>query len=72
MKTEFVPAGDARQVILEQARDWGADPVMAGSHGYRGIHGFMLGGVSESVAMHAHCCVEVIRESGFLGRIELS
>jgi len=61
VETEFLPVGDARQVILDQAKDWGADLIVVGSHGYRGIDRFMLGSVSESVAMHAHCSVEVIR-----------
>jgi nucleotide-binding universal stress UspA family protein len=64
IETEFMPVGDAREVILEQAKDWGADLIVVGSHGYHGIDRFMLGSVSESVAMHARCSVEVIRESG--------
>jgi nucleotide-binding universal stress UspA family protein len=62
IEAEFLPVGDARQVILDQAKDWGADLIVVGSHGYRGVDRFMLGSVSESVAMHAHCSVEVIRE----------
>lgn len=64
IETEFMPVGDAREVILEQAKDWGADLIVVGSRGYHGIDRFMLGSVSESVAMHARCSVEVIRESG--------
>jgi nucleotide-binding universal stress UspA family protein len=70
VETEFQPLGDARQVILDEAKDWGADLIVVGSHGYRGVDRFMLGSVSESVAMHAHCSVEVIRESGFPGSKE--
>ena len=62
VETEFQSIGDARQVILDQERDWGANLIVVGSHGYRGIDKLMLGSVSESVAMHAHCSVEVIRE----------
>jgi nucleotide-binding universal stress UspA family protein len=61
VKTGFLPIGDARQVILEEAKDWGADLIVVGSHGYHGIDKLMLGSVSESVAIHAHCSVEVIR-----------
>lgn len=57
------PIGDARPVILDEAKEWGADLIVAGSHGYRGVDRLMLGSVSESVAMHAHCSVEVIRDS---------
>jgi nucleotide-binding universal stress UspA family protein len=61
VETESLPMGDARQVILNQAKDWAADLIVVGSHGYRGIDRLMLGSVSESVAVHAHCSVEVIR-----------
>jgi len=63
VRTGFPPIGDARQVILEEAKDWGADLIVLGSHGYHGIDRLMLGSVSESVAMHAHCSVEVIRKT---------
>jgi nucleotide-binding universal stress UspA family protein len=62
VQAESLPFGDAREVILDEAKSWGADLIVLGSHGYRGIDRFMLGSVSESVAMHAHCSVEVIRE----------
>ena len=50
-----------KQIILDEARQWGADLIVAGSHGRRGINRFLLGSVSEAVAMHAECSVEVIR-----------
>lgn len=60
---ECLPVGDPKQVILDEAKNWGADLIVVGSHGYRGVDRLMLGSVSEAVAMHAHCSVEVIRES---------
>lgn len=72
IKTGFLPIGDARQVILEEAKDWGADLIVLGSHGYHGINRIMLGSVSDAVAMHAQCSVEVIRESEMEARKELS
>jgi nucleotide-binding universal stress UspA family protein len=72
VKTGSLPIGDARQVILEEAKDWGADLIVVGSHGYHGMDKLMLGSVSESVAMHAHCSVEVIRESQPTARKESS
>jgi nucleotide-binding universal stress UspA family protein len=62
VETECLPIGDARQVILDEAKAWNADLIVVGSHGYHGIDKLMLGSVSESVAMHAHCSVEVIRD----------
>jgi len=53
--------GDPRAVILDEAANWSADLIVVGSHGWRGLDRLVMGSVSESVAMHAHCSVEVIR-----------
>ena len=50
-----------KSVIIDEADKWGADLIVVGSHGHRGIERFLLGSVSEGVALHAHCSVEVIR-----------
>ena len=51
----------ARTIILNEAAEFGADLIVLGSHGHRGIDRLLLGSVSEGVAMHAECSVEVIR-----------
>ncbi len=50
-----------KTIILDEAESWGADLIVVGSHGRRGINRLLLGSTSEAVAMHAHCSVEVIR-----------
>jgi nucleotide-binding universal stress UspA family protein len=55
-----------RKVILDEAAQWGADLIVLGSHGHRGVDRFLLGSVSETVAMHAHCSVDVIRQRASL------
>jgi nucleotide-binding universal stress UspA family protein len=47
--------------ILEAAENWPADLIVMGSHGRRGFDRAILGSVSEKVALHAECSVEVIR-----------
>lgn len=47
--------------ILSAAEDWNADLIVLGSHGRRGFDRLILGSVSETVAMHANCSVEVVR-----------
>lgn len=60
--SEAVLVGNPKVSILDEAKDWDADLVVVGSHGRRGIDRALQGSVSEAVAMHAHCSVEVIRE----------
>ena len=50
-----------KNVIIQEADKLGADLIVVGSHGHHGIERFMLGSVSEGVALGAHCSVEVIR-----------
>ena len=50
-----------KAVIIAEAEKTGADLIVVGSHGHRGIERFLLGSVSEGVALHARCSVEVIR-----------
>jgi nucleotide-binding universal stress UspA family protein len=46
---------------LSEAAEWEADLIVVGSHGRRGVNRFLLGSVSEAVALHANCSVEIIR-----------
>lgn len=55
------PAGEPRGVLLDLAKDRHADLIVLGSHGRRGWDRFLLGSVSEAIAVHAACSVRVIR-----------
>ena len=59
--TTAVLTGKPKEVILEEAKKWNADLIVVGSHGRRGFKRFLLGSVSEAVAMKAHCSVVVVR-----------
>ena len=56
-----MPLGDPRNVILDEAKAWQADLIVLGSHGRHGFDRIFMGSVSETMAIHAHCSVEVIR-----------
>jgi nucleotide-binding universal stress UspA family protein len=56
-----VLSGKPKEIILEEAKKWDADLIVVGSHGRRGFKRFLLGSVSEAVAMNAHCSVVVVR-----------
>jgi len=53
--------GEPRSVIVDEAREWGADLIVVGSHGYTGLTRWLLGSVAQSVVGHAPCSVEVVR-----------
>jgi len=61
--TSAVLEGSPKWRIVDEASEWKADLIVMGSHGRRGVTRLLLGSVSEAVAMHAHCSVEVIRKS---------
>jgi nucleotide-binding universal stress UspA family protein len=61
--TARVVAGPAAHAILSQLADNPADLVILGSHG-RGVFArLMLGSVSNKVARHARCSVEVVKSA---------
>jgi nucleotide-binding universal stress UspA family protein len=53
--------GDPRDIILDYADRWGADLIVVGSHGRKGIKRFLMGSVSEAVSRYAGCSVEIVR-----------
>jgi nucleotide-binding universal stress UspA family protein len=63
------PIGEARSVILDTAKSWGANLIVLGSHGRAGLDRFLMGSVAEGVAVHAHCSVAVIRKQSREGNI---
>jgi nucleotide-binding universal stress UspA family protein len=56
-----VEEGDAREGILECAKKWRPGVILVGSHGWRGLDRLLLGSVSEAIARHAGCSVEIVR-----------
>lgn len=53
--------GHAKSEILKYAEEWRPDIIVVGSHGRRGAERFLLGSVSEAVARHAACSVQIVR-----------
>jgi nucleotide-binding universal stress UspA family protein len=58
-----VGEGEARTAILEQAERWRPDLIILGSHGRSGFDRFLLGSVSEGIARHARCSVQIARQA---------
>ncbi|MEO6357731.1 MAG: universal stress protein [Ferruginibacter sp.] len=59
--TSAVIDGSPAQAILREAEAFDADLIVVGSHGHGAVAGFLLGSVSQAVALHAKCSVEIVR-----------
>jgi nucleotide-binding universal stress UspA family protein len=59
--TRRAVVGHAEEVIINTAKEWGAELIVLGSHGHSGFRRFLLGSVSQAIASHAPCSVEIVR-----------
>jgi len=59
--TTAIETGDTKSVIIDSAAKWPADLIAMGPHGRKGLERFFLGSVSEAVARHAPCSVQIVR-----------
>lgn len=59
--TTSIEWGNAKSKIIDTASEWHADLIVLGSHGRTGLERFVMGSVSEAVARHAPCSVEIVR-----------
>ncbi|MGD1861497.1 MAG: universal stress protein [Leptolyngbyaceae cyanobacterium] len=61
INTEFTQdIGNPGRAICKRAKSWGADLIIVGSHGRKGLSEMLLGSVSDYVMHHAPCSVMVI------------
>lgn len=56
----FVAVGDPAAEILQTARSWGADLIIVGTHGRRGLDRVAFGSISDIVLRRARCAVETV------------
>ena len=59
-----IEKGDPREVILRVSAEWPADLIVIGSHGRGPVSSMFLGSVSESVAFHCSCPIQIIKLKG--------
>ena len=59
--TTKVVEGSPRELIVQEAADWGADLIVLGSHGHGPLRQALLGSVATGVAADAVSAVEIIR-----------
>jgi nucleotide-binding universal stress UspA family protein len=58
-----VRVGHVGATIVGVATQWHADLIVVGSHGRKGLQRALLGSVSDYVARHAPCSVQIVRRS---------
>lgn len=63
-ETVQVATGLPAEGILETAASWGADLIVLGTHGRRGLAHLLLGSVAEAVVRGAAVPVMTVRECG--------
>lgn len=63
VQTEVL-TGNAKQTIIDGAKQFEADLIVVGSHGYGFFDRMLLGSVSNYVVQHAPCSVLVVRNKG--------
>ena len=56
-----VGCGNPAPMIVEDAKQWNADLIVVGSHGFGFWNRLLLGSVSNAVLHHAPCSVLVVR-----------
>jgi len=56
-----VEEGDAKEVLLREAKNWNADAIFVGARGLGRVGRFLLGSISSATVAHAPCTVEVVR-----------
>uniref|UniRef100_A0A0D6R347 UspA domain-containing protein n=1 Tax=Araucaria cunninghamii TaxID=56994 RepID=A0A0D6R347_ARACU len=59
---EKIVSGDARESLCEAVKNFEADFLVIGSHGYGAIKRAVLGSVSDYCAHHAKCPVLIVRK----------
>jgi nucleotide-binding universal stress UspA family protein len=68
--TTKIVEGVPKDVIVQQAHDWGADLIVLGSHGYGRMRRMVLGSVASAVVAKAPCSVQVVRAKHLLHNTE--
>ena len=61
MGQTLLRTGDARDVINQAAKELGADLIVMGTHGRRGVTRVLMGSVAETVVRSAPCPVLTVR-----------
>lgn len=53
--------GPPQECILDEAKHWGANLIVVGSHGRKGFSKAFFGSVAAAIASQADCSVEIVK-----------
>jgi nucleotide-binding universal stress UspA family protein len=56
----FIEQGKPYEIILKIADEWGADVIVMGTHGRKGLSHLLIGSVAEEVIRHTKKTLVVI------------
>ena len=56
-------ADETARAILDEAKEWGAELIVVGSHDRSRVERFLMGSIAESVVKHAPCSVLVLKHA---------
>ena len=60
--TSVIREGNPKQILVEEAANWGADAIFVGATKFSDfLTKYLLGSVSSAIVTRAHCSVEVVR-----------
>lgn len=68
--TTRILEGNPKDVIVDEAREWGADLIVVGSHGYGRFRRMVLGSVAGAVVANAPSSVLVVRRQQAIDNTE--
>lgn len=57
-------ASRVSELVIDEARDWGAGLIVLGTHGRRGVGRMVLGSDAEQIVRHASVPVLLVRATG--------
>jgi nucleotide-binding universal stress UspA family protein len=60
-----ISGGDALEVVLQMIDEHELDLIVSGTHGPKGLKGFLLGSTTEQLVSKATCSVWVVKPKGY-------
>ncbi|GAC1313648.1 MAG: universal stress protein [Mucilaginibacter sp.] len=60
----FAPEGDVKETVLQMAREWDAQLIVAGTHGRKGLNRLLMGSMAEGILRDSKVPVFIVPIDG--------